>query len=154
MSIIATEMIRRSVDTSKERVIVIVIASCNVLLIISVAVFALAGNFILAMLAFWCASVFRRADQPLFTTWIVRNSDPKMRATIISLFGQVDAIGQIVGGPGVGLIGKFVSLRAALATTSAILAPNIFFFTRAVQLSSNAPVPIEEEQTPETVVTL
>jgi hypothetical protein len=36
------------------------------------------------------------------------------------MMGQVNAIGQVVGGPGVGAIGKFASIRAAL-TVSALL---------------------------------
>jgi len=44
---------------------------------------------------------------------------------------QVDALGQIVGGPPVGLIGNFISLRAALATSAVILTPALALFARA-----------------------
>ncbi len=124
----------------------------NMGLIASVAAFALAGNFYLAMAMFWCASICRRANSPLYTTWITRNSDPRMRATIISMLGQVDAIGQIAGGPAVGLIGSIVSLRAALLATCAILSPNAIFFTRALQISKGAPElsEVDEEKAPAT----
>ena len=57
----------------------------------------------------------------------------------------MDAIGQIAGGPGVGLIGTLVSLRAALLATCAILFPNVFFFMCALQLSKREALEIEEE---------
>ncbi|HTI13662.1 MAG TPA: MFS transporter [Dictyobacter sp.] len=140
-----TEIVRRRVDTNNHQAIVRAMFAFSVLLIGSVAVFALTTNLYLTVLAFWSASIFRRADQPLYTTWITRNSAPKARATIISLFGQVDAIGQIAGGPIVGVIGKMVSLPAALLTSSAIMTPNILFFTRANRLSKQAATFNEEE---------
>jgi DHA3 family tetracycline resistance protein-like MFS transporter len=82
---------------------------------------------------------------PLYDAWLVQSSDPRIRATIISMFGQVDALSQIAGGPGVGLIGSLVSLRAALLATCALLFPNVFFFAHAVQLSKHELLEIEEE---------
>ena len=47
---------------------------------------------------------------------------------------QFDAVGQIVGGPVVGVIGTLASLRAALLTAGALLTPVLLFFMRALQL--------------------
>ena len=135
-----TEIVRRKLDTNNQRLLVWLILTFNILLISGVAIFALAGNFYLALAAYWIAGVFRGSLEPLYTTWLTRNSAPRMRATIISMFGQVDAIGQIAGGPGVGYIGTAVSIRAALLTTSAILAPTVLFLLRALHLSKQAPV--------------
>jgi DHA3 family tetracycline resistance protein-like MFS transporter len=141
-----TEIVRRKLDTNNQRLLVWLILAFNILLIGGVAVFALAGNFYLALAAYWAASVVRGGLEPLHMTWLTRNSAPRMRATIISMFGQVDAIGQIAGGPGVGYIGVAVSIRAALLTTSAILAPTILFLLRALHLSKQAPVYREEHE--------
>ncbi|MBA2682463.1 MAG: hypothetical protein H0U76_29235 [Ktedonobacteraceae bacterium] len=151
-----TEIVRRKLDTNNQRLLVWLILAFNVLLISGVVMFALAGNFYLALAAYWIAGVFRGCLEPLYTTWLTRNSDPRMRATIISMFGQVDAIGQIAGGPGVGYIGTAVSIRAALLTTSAILTPTILFLFRALHLSKEAPVyqANEEEEKPITISTI
>jgi DHA3 family tetracycline resistance protein-like MFS transporter len=141
-----TEIVRRKLDTNNQRVLVWLILAFNILLISGVAVFALARNFYLALAAYWIAGVFRGSLEPLYTTWLTRNSDSRMRATIISMFGQVDAVGQIAGGPGVGYIGTAISIRAALLTTSAILAPTILFLLRALHLSKQAPVYQEEDE--------
>ncbi len=140
-----TEIVRKSFDINNQRLLVWLILAFNVLLISGVAVFALAGNFYLALAAYWIAGVFRGSLEPLYTIWLTRNSDRRMRATIISMFGQVDAVGQIAGGPGVGYVGTVVSIRAALLTTSAILAPTILFLLRALHLSKQAPVYQEED---------
>ena len=47
------------------------------------------------------------------------------------MLGQVNALGQIAGGPPVGYIGTAFSLRAALTTVSAILSPVLLLFAYA-----------------------
>jgi DHA3 family tetracycline resistance protein-like MFS transporter len=135
----ATELVRRCVDINNMRALVSTQFILNVLLLVSVVLFGLVGNFFLALALFWAATVCRKAALPLYITWLTRSSDPRMRATVISISGQADAIGQIAGGPIVGLIGNLVSLRAAIVTTGAILAPNVFFFARAMRHSKIAP---------------
>jgi MFS family permease len=112
---------------------------CNLLLIFGIAAFALAGNFYLAPGAFWLACIGRRAANPLQDTWIARNSEPRTRATVFSMLGQVDAVGQIASGPAIGYIGTIASLRAALLVTSAVLSPCVIFFVGALRLSKQTP---------------
>jgi DHA3 family tetracycline resistance protein-like MFS transporter len=138
-----TEIVRRRVDTTNHHAIVGTLFAFNLVLIASVVVFGLAGNFLLALAAYWCASVSRRANLPLYMTWLTQNSDSKVRATVISLAGQVDAIGQIAGGPITGLVGYLISIRAAIVSTALMLAPNILFFTRALRQKKDIPVIIE-----------
>ncbi len=148
-----TEIVRRRLDTNNQRLLVWLMLPFNVLLIGSIAVFALTSNFYLALVAYWIAGVFRGSLAPLYTTWLTRNSAPRIRATVISMFGQVDAIGQIAGGPGVGYIGTVVSVRAALLTTSAILAPTILFLFRALRLSKRAPAYQEDDKGEQSITT-
>ena len=136
----ATEIVRRGVQTSNQPMMVRVMLAFQILLVGSLIAFALAGNFYLALIAFWCAKIGRGAASPLQMIWITQNSNPRRRATIISTFGQVDAMGQIAGGPTVGYIGTLVSLQAALIATSAILAPSLIFFAQALKLSKKVPI--------------
>jgi DHA3 family tetracycline resistance protein-like MFS transporter len=53
--------------------------------------------------------------------WIVDETG-EVRATMFSVRGQVDAIGQITSGPVVGMVGN-ASIRAALVASAAILSP-------------------------------
>jgi DHA3 family tetracycline resistance protein-like MFS transporter len=49
--------------------------------------------------------------------------------------GQVDAIGQIAGGPSVGLVAKLFSVVAAITTSSFLLLPAMFLVGRANRVS-------------------
>jgi MFS transporter, DHA3 family, tetracycline resistance protein len=54
-----------------------------------------------------------------------------VRATVHSMFGQVDAIGQVLGGPVVAVIASVGSAVAALVTSGLLLTPALFFIRRA-----------------------
>lgn len=92
--------------------------------------FALAGSFWQALAALWGVSLMRSVARPIFSAWLTQNIDPRVRATVISMSGQADAIGQIAGGPAIGAIGG-VSLRAAMAAAGVVLAPSLWLFARA-----------------------
>jgi DHA3 family tetracycline resistance protein-like MFS transporter len=86
---------------------------------------------------------------PLYDTWMNQRIDSRVRATVISMSGQVDAVGQIAGGPGVGWIGSASGLRAALLTSTVLLSPVLVLIARAhgnrraSQAAGPAPVPVE-----------
>ena len=67
----------------------------------------------------------------MYTAWVNQNLDSETRATVLSISGQVDAIGQIAGGPGVGLIAKLVSVAAAISTSGLLLTPALWLIGRA-----------------------
>lgn len=75
---------------------------------------------------------------PLNTAWVNQKLDPQVRATVHSMTGQVDAFGQIAGGPGVGLIARFVSVAAAIITSGVLLTPALFLVGRANARSKSA----------------
>ncbi len=106
LSLISTEVVRRYVNLNNQRMVIRVLFGINALGVVSILVFALAGNFFLAVAAYLSFGVFRRVNEPIFTTWLTQNIDAKVRATVISMRGQVDAFGQIIGGPPVGVIGN------------------------------------------------
>jgi hypothetical protein len=66
------------------------------------------------------------------------------RATVFSMLGQMNSLGQIVGGPPVGYIGTVFSLRAALATVSIILSPVLLLFPFAARKQKPEAVVVEE----------
>jgi DHA3 family tetracycline resistance protein-like MFS transporter len=76
--------------------------------------------------------------------WVNQRLDSQVRATVISMSSQVDALGQIIGGPIVGAIGTLVSLRAALLSSAAILSPVLILFSRARKLSRVQQVELSE----------
>jgi DHA3 family tetracycline resistance protein-like MFS transporter len=100
--------------------------------------FALAGSLGLAVAAYIAISVSRNVISPLYTAWVNQRLDSRVRATVISMSGQVDAIGQIAGGPPVGLIGSLISVQAALLTSSLILTPVLGLYRLAMRVEEPA----------------
>lgn len=140
LSIGAAEIVRRRVNTSSSKTIARFMFVLSALQIASVIAFGLAGNFALALATFWCVIVLRNTSGPLYTTWLAQNIDAKVRATVISMAGQVDAIGQIAGGPVIGVIGTLVSIRVALVAAGALLLPALAFFPAAIRREKDAPI--------------
>ena len=69
----------------------------------------------------------------------------QVRVPVISMSGQVDAVGQIAGGPVVGWIGTRFSVRTALLASSLILTPVLALFIPPVQIGENERKRLEVE---------
>jgi DHA3 family tetracycline resistance protein-like MFS transporter len=119
----ASEVVRRRVDTGQGRSLARLLAANAALIVAGLVLFGLVRSLWLAMAAFWLVGTLRRVAAPLHEAWYNRRiDDPQVRATLFSMTSQVDALGQIAGGPGVGLVGN-VSIRAALVVSALLLAP-------------------------------
>ena len=126
-----TEILKRRVDVGSERGIAIALILVTSALAVAMAVFGLSELFWLSLIAMWTAHAMRNAYDPLFLVWINRGLDPQIRATVISAFGQGDAIGQVSMGPIIGWIGVARSLSTAIVTSAAFLIPSIGIFAMA-----------------------
>jgi DHA3 family tetracycline resistance protein-like MFS transporter len=135
LTLAATEVVSRWVNITRQRILIRTLFVVNTLGVMSIPVFVLAGNFFLAVGALLLFKVFRAVNDPLYTTWLTQNIDAKVRATVISMRGQVDAFGQIVGGPPVGYIGNMFSIRTALLTSCALLSPVLLLYAYAARKS-------------------
>jgi len=116
------------------------------LMVATLAGFALAGTFALAVVMRWAFGVMRSIIEPLQDAWINQHIDSNVRATVISMRGQVDAIGQMGGGPPVGIVGERLGIRAALIASSIILSPVLILYTRLLRKEKNAPAIITAEE--------
>src|SRR5207248_10518389 len=79
--------------------------------------------------------VFSSRDQtaPLYTTWLKQQmTGPSVRATVRSISGQANAIGQAGAGPLLGGIGNVWGIRAALAAGATLIAPALGLYARAM----------------------
>lgn len=110
----------------------------NGLSIVLVIGFAVSDKFYLAALFRILRGILGGLIGPLFETWLVNNTEPRARATVISMVGQANAFGQITGGPGVGAIGKAFSIRSAILATSLLSAPVLYLYQR---FSRQSPAP-------------
>ncbi len=59
-----------------------------------------------------------------------RNLEPAVRATVLSMEGQLNAVGQIAGGPPLGMLGNRVSVRGALVGSALVFLPVAWIYRR------------------------
>ena len=143
LSIVAKELVRRRLDTTKPNAIAGLMMVASALMVTGLFVFALSRNLALAIGMIWLIDVFRSVNNPLYTTWVNQRLDPQVRATVLSMSSQVDAIGQITTGPALGMVGSLISVRAAITASGLLLAPILGLFVRALRMPE-APVALEE----------
>ena len=116
-----TELLSRRVRLTRHSPAVRALLLLNAAIVAGMLVFSLAGGPGLAVLALWCVAAARAASAPVSSAWLNQSVAPEIRATMFSLNGQVNAVGQIAGGPPAGFIGQR-SLRAALLTSGLVQA--------------------------------
>lgn len=102
----------------------------NVLLIVTMLAFAWAGQFWLAVLLYWTIAALRNVHYPLMSVMTNERLPSKGRATILSMFGQVDAFGQVAGGPLIGLLALYTSIQGGLAASALLLVPMLYFLRK------------------------
>ena len=126
----ANEIARRRVQTDDENSIRRALFAINAGMIVALFAFGLSPNFVIAVVAYWAFWLLRQTHNPLHTTWVNQRLNPQVRATVNSMSAQMDALGQMLGGPIVGAIGTAFSLRAALLSSATILSPVLALFAR------------------------
>jgi len=125
-----------------------ILALVDVLLIASVVGFAVVGSFWWAVCLFWIVGGLRSVRAPIFTAWINQGLDPATRATINSMGGQADAVGQALAGPVVGGVGRAVSVPWAISLAGLIRLPILILYLRAIRrgtVGTLAPEVMEQE---------
>jgi len=101
--------------------------------LIAMLIFAMTGSTWLAIAGLLGVFFARNMAIPLYTTWLNEQiTDSSVRATVLSLTGQADAIGQAGGGPVLGAIGNVWGIRAALATGALAIGPALGLYARAI----------------------
>jgi len=101
---------------------------------------AVAGEFALAAAAYCVIFAFSFAYDPFHLAWINQNVDSSVRATVISMDSQTDALGRTLGGPVIGVVGSLMSLRMALALAGFALLPALLFYFKAFGQGSKEPI--------------
>lgn len=144
----ALAIVKRRVHLQGHAAVARVLAVVDVVLVVSVVAFASVASFWWALAAFWIVGTLRSIREPVFTAWINQGLDPKTRATINSVGGQADAIGQAAGGPGIGLIARSVSVPTAFVVSGLLRLPALVLYARAIRRGSVgtlAPAEIDDE---------
>ena len=129
-SIFVFRFVEKRLDVSNPAAIGRALFLVTTLISIAMVAFALSPVLVVAVIAMLSVNLLRGVRGVLQTTWINQKLDSRVRATIHSMFGQVDAVGQITSGPLVGLIANVLSVRAAVSISGFLLSPALYFIQR------------------------
>jgi DHA3 family tetracycline resistance protein-like MFS transporter len=133
LSILATRQVEKRLDANHAPSIARAMLWITVLLSGAILTFAFSPALAISILAVTVVSILRNIMEPLYNAWVNQRLDSESRATVISMSGQVDAIGQILSGPVAAVI-SLASVRAAITMASLLLLPAIPLIKRANRL--------------------
>jgi DHA3 family tetracycline resistance protein-like MFS transporter len=122
-TIIATRLVEPRLHRPRMNVLVRILWVCSFFLVGLLILFALAGNLWLALTAIVLIGVIREVTYPVYNTWVNHRLEPKYRATVLSISSQMDAVGQIGGGPIVGVVARNRGISTGLLTSGLMLFP-------------------------------
>lgn len=115
LSLLVTEVVRRRYGVGDQGVVIRVLLGLYSGMIIGSLAFALGSAPALAVAGFCLSQTLRNVSRPILLLWISQNAERQIRATVISSYWQVNALGQVLGSPLLGWVGGAFSLRAALS---------------------------------------
>ncbi|MBS6196066.1 MAG: MFS transporter [Clostridiales bacterium] len=105
--------------------------------ILCMVLFAAGHNFWFLLIMFLLTGLMRALKSPVLTAWMNDHVDERLRATTFSTSGQLDALGQMIGGPVVGLAAQRLSVPWGLGCTALFLIPALFLVLAAERLGKN-----------------
>ncbi|CAG0930739.1 hypothetical protein TFLX_01914 [Thermoflexales bacterium] len=139
-----TEFVQRRVDTARHGPVARAVLLLITGMVAGLLTFALTGSFIIAVLALWGFSSLRQTVGPLYTAWVNQHAESSVRATVISMSSQIDALGQILGGPIVGVIGLALGIPVSLTICAVVLATVLPLLIRTIKIDRQTEVTANE----------
>jgi predicted MFS family arabinose efflux permease len=106
------------------------LASLVGLQVVFVLALALGGSLWLVLAALWGRGAAGALAAPVRSAWLNRNLSSGTRATVISMTSQLDAVGQVVGGPPLGALANRTSTSTALVASALVLTPAVVLYAR------------------------
>jgi len=124
LSILVAQMLAKQTKLQESAAVGALLVAINAAFILSIAAFALAGSFSAALGCYLAMSLLRRTNGPLRRAWVNRAiPSSQVRATVLSMAGQLDSLGQMIGGPIIGWIALSSGVPTAILGAAVILLP-------------------------------
>jgi DHA3 family tetracycline resistance protein-like MFS transporter len=147
-SILATRFIEKRLDTSRPAQIGRAMLLVTALIAAGLIAFANAPILAIAIGVYCLISMGRNVAGPLYNAWVNQKLDSATRATVLSMSSQMDAFGQIGGGPLAASIAALVSVPAAISTSGLLLTPALGLIGRANRQTAEHEASLSEESAP------
>ncbi len=140
ISVTLLEVLRRRIKMTDQARVTRALVGFNIIIAAATVGFALMGRYELALAAVITRSVAFMLVRPIQGTWLNQHIPSQVRATVLSMNSQMNALGQIAGGPGVGWVGGRYGVRSAIGLAGLLLTPALALYARFIRTSENAEV--------------
>jgi DHA3 family tetracycline resistance protein-like MFS transporter len=138
LGMMASELVVRRVNMADPARMARTLMRASLILTAAVVGFGLARQFAVALAAIWLRALAGAVYDPVYAAWLNRRATSEVRATVFSMSGQANALGQFAFGPALGWVGTRASLRAAFLAAAGLLLPLAAIFGRQVRAGTVA----------------
>lgn len=128
LSILAAEIVKRRITAKGKEAAIWILYAVNIVMVGTVIAFGLSQNFALAISTLWANLIMNRINGPIYRAWTNKHLNSEVRATVLSMTGQINALGQIIGGPIIGILAARTSVALGIIATGVMLAPVVPLF--------------------------
>ncbi|WP_339148723.1 MULTISPECIES: MFS transporter [unclassified Sutcliffiella] len=133
ISIGAMEWYQRKFNVNQPKVIRYSLFYFTIAQIVFMIFFAVTPYFYLAIFCFWMLGIVGSITAPMYQAWLNQQLESKSRATVLSIMGQGNAVGQGLGGPFVGVIATRYYIRTALVLSAILLLPAVVLYGKVMK---------------------
>ncbi len=98
------------------------------IMILGLLIFSLSGYAYVSLFGFLMFSLSREGTYPLLNTILVENTPSRIKATVLSSFGQLDAIGQLLSGGLMVVLSLGLSIQSLYLTSALLLTVPLCLF--------------------------
>ena len=140
LTLIATEVVRRRVNLADSDKVVRTLLIVYSGMIVSVLMVAWSQTFMLVLIGLWLTRMLISVARPLMEAWINQHITSNVRATILSVNGQFNSFGEIIGGPAIGIIATLTTVRIAISFTVVLIGILLTVVNRVPHSVKESPV--------------
>ena len=132
-NIVGIEITKRRLDTNNQRAVAWGLLLIEGATLLGIMLFALAGQFVLALAGLWLLTTANGPRIPLRQAWINQHTPSSVRATILSFNSLVGALASIAGGLLIGALATALTTRPALLLCGLLLLPAIYLYAQGIR---------------------
>lgn len=113
------------------------VLSLTGMMILGILMFAYMPMAYAALFGFVFFSVTREGTHPLLNSILLKNTPSQVKATVMSSFGQLDAIGQLLSGGLMVMISLWFDIKGLYLITALLLVVPIISFIKIIQIEKH-----------------
>lgn len=133
LAFVGAEIARRLAATSTHVGAAKALLVMDGVLALALVGFGLADQFAAAASLYLVARVLRRVSLPIQSAWINQTLTTRIRATVLSLDAQADALGQIVAGPLLGALAAAAGTGRAMVAAGLVVVASLPLYWRTIR---------------------